>query len=110
MAKGRLFAFDEPEGEPLDPLQAVAAILGALDAVSCALLVGYLLLWPDQAVSRAIGMSPAGPAALLYAATGLPGLALAYTGRMPRLALALTLAFPIAFMLFYGALSLALLP
>jgi hypothetical protein len=104
-----IFEVEQSEGEPLEPLQVVATILGALDILSCALLIGYLLLWPDPPISRAIGMSPAVPAALLYAATGLPGIALALAGRAPRIALALTLAFPVAFMLFYGALSLAIL-
>lgn len=67
----------------------------------------YALLWPTLPVDRFTSIPLGALIAILFIATGLPGLALGLADRAPRLSLALTLAFPVLFMLLYGALAIA---
>jgi hypothetical protein len=91
----------------LELLRAFALIVGVLDVVSWICLVLYALFLADNAVAQSLGIALGWVITLLYAVTGLPGLALAASGRAPRLALALEIAFPVLFMVLYGALAIA---
>jgi hypothetical protein len=75
--------------------------------VSWICLVLYAFFSPGNATAQPLGIALGWVITLLYAATGLPGLVLAALDRAPRLALGLAIAFPVLFMLLYGALAIA---
>ena len=103
----KIFSSEPGDGAPLALPRVFALILGALDVASWICLVLYTLFTPASPATQALGIAFGWVITLLYAATGLPGLALASLDRAPRIALALALAFPVGFMLLYGALTIA---
>lgn len=102
-----IFDTESAEGEPLRPARVFAVILGVLDIVSCATLITYTLLWPTLPVGRFTSIPLGALIAVLFAATALPGLVLGLADRAHRVALSLALAFPVLFMVLYGALAIA---
>ena len=78
-----------------------------LDVVSWICLVLYVLFLTGSPRPQPLGIGLDWLITMLYAATGLPGLVLAAIDRVPRIALALAIAFPVSFMLLYSALQVA---
>jgi hypothetical protein len=103
----RFLDTEADDGAPVDLARAFARILGILDFVSVLTLVGYTFFWPGISAAWLTPVPIPAMIAILYAATGLPALALGVADRMPRLALSLGLAFPVGFMLLYSALAIA---
>lgn len=103
----KIFDSEFEDDAPLALPRLFALIIGVLDVVSWICLVLYAAFTPAAPAAQHLPIALGWIIALLYAATGLPGLALAACDRAPRTALLLAIAFPVSFMLLYGALQLA---
>ena len=77
--------------------RAAALIVGALDAAAWALVAIATVLSGSDAATKGLDNVAGLAVTALFAVTGLPALILAWRGRWPRVALWLSLAFPLAF-------------
>jgi hypothetical protein len=76
--------------------RTAALIIGSLDAAAWALVAAVTFLSGSDAATKGLDNVAGLAVTALFAVTGLPALILAWRGRLSRLALWLSLAFPLA--------------
>lgn len=100
-------ADDGVEDEIGAAFNIVAVIVGSLDVAGwLGLSFMALMSAATDPTVKGFGVSSAWWITALFLVTGAPGLALASVGRAPRPALVMAGAFPVAFMVVYGVLSI----
>ena len=77
--------------------RTAALIVGTLDAIVWALVAAATFLSGADAATKGLDTIAGLAVTALFAATGLPALILAWREQWPRVALGLSLAFPLAF-------------
>ncbi|MBV8888160.1 MAG: hypothetical protein JO305_00670 [Alphaproteobacteria bacterium] len=82
-------------------------MLVALDVVACIALVAMAFIAPSDPAAKGLGVPLAGLIGGLFVLTTIPALVLVVLRRSPRLAMLLTIAFPLLFIAAYVTLGIA---
>jgi hypothetical protein len=88
-------------------LRMAAIVLGAADCVFAAVVAIALFGSGSDPATKGLNVAAGWLAVILLLVSGLPGLLLALPGRYPKIALALTLIFPVGFVLLLIAAVIA---
>jgi hypothetical protein len=81
--------------------------IGGSDCLAGAAIASVLLLSSSDPATKGLDSVAGGFVALLLLVTGVPALALAWTGRAPKTSLAFALAFPVCFILIFIGVVIA---